>query len=78
MISHIDLVTGQGTYPIFFYFYFFLIFIYILLILFCKDFIFGKRGREGEKHHCVAASRAPPTGYWAHNPGKCPDWELNQ
>ena len=45
------------------------------------SFIFRKRGRErereGEKHQCVAASRAPPTGYLAHNPGMCPDWESN-
>ena len=34
--------------------------------------------REGEKHQCVVASCAPPTGDLAHNPGMCPDWELNQ
>ena len=34
--------------------------------------------KEGEKHHCVVASRAPPTGDLAHNPGMCPAWELNQ
>ena len=49
---------------------------------FKKDvFIFRERGRErereGEKHHCVVASRAPPTGDLAHNPGMCPDWESN-
>ena len=33
--------------------------------------------REGEKHQCVVASRAPPTGDLAHNQGKCPDWVLN-
>ena len=37
----------------------------------------GKEGREGEKHQCVVASHAPPTGDMAHNPGMCPDWELN-
>ena len=26
-------------------------------------------GREGEKHQCVVASRTPPTGDLAHNPG---------
>ena len=45
-------------------------------------FIFRERGREGErekeKHQCVVASHAPPTGDLAHNPGTCPDWELNQ
>ena len=53
-------------------FYFFLRFI----------FIFRQRGREGEregkKHQCVVASRAPPTGGLACNPGMCPDWESNQ
>ena len=40
-----------------------------------------ERGREeerdGEKHQCVVASHMPPTGDLAHNPGMCPDWELN-
>ena len=56
-----------------------------LLFFFKKDFmcfIFRERGREGEregeKHHCVAASCMPPTGDLAHNPGLCPDWESNQ
>ena len=33
---------------------------------------------EGEKHQCVVASHTLPTGDLAHNPGMCPDWELNQ
>ena len=33
--------------------------------------------REGEKHQCVVTSCALPIGDLAHNPGKCPDWELN-
>ena len=33
--------------------------------------------RGGEKHQYVVASRAPPTGDLAHNPGMCPDWGLN-
>ena len=41
--------------------------------------MFRQRGREGErkgeKHQCVDASRAPPTGDLAHSPGVCPDWE---
>ena len=45
-------------------------------------FIFGVRAREGEregvKHQCMVASHAPPTGDLTHNPGMCPDWELNQ
>ena len=44
-------------------------------------FIFRERGREGEKggekYQCVVASHTPPTGDLAHNPGMCPDWELN-
>ena len=27
---------------------------------------------EGEKHQCVVASHAPPTGDLAQNPGICP------
>ena len=39
----------------------------------------GKEGeREGEKHQCVVASRASPTGDLACNPGMCTDWESNQ
>ena len=34
--------------------------------------------REGEKYQCVVASRMPPTGDLAGNPGMCPEWELNQ
>ena len=26
----------------------------------------------------MVASRAPPSGDLAHNPGMCPDWELNR
>ena len=35
-------------------------------------------GREGEKHQCVVASQAPPTGDLACKADMCPDWELNQ
>ena len=44
-------------------------------------FIFRERGRmgeRGEKHQCVVASCAPPTGDLACTPGVCPDWESNQ
>ena len=50
------------------------------IALFWKDFIYlflESREREGEKHQCVVASCAPPTGGLARNPGMCPDWELN-
>ena len=44
-------------------------------------FIFREKGREGEregeKYQCVVASRTPPTGDLACNPGMCPDWESN-
>ena len=40
--------------------------------------LFLERGREGEKHECVVAPGAPPTGDLAYNPGMCPDWESNQ
>ena len=65
---------------------------YLLIIIFHAnykptfflDFIFylflergeGKE-REGEKHQCVVASRAPPTGDLACSPGKRPDWGSN-
>ena len=53
-----------------------------LFFNFSKDFIFRQRGRkearEGEKHQCVVASHAPPTGGPAGNPDTCPiDWESN-
>ena len=43
---------------------------------------FRKRGREGEKHRCkretlVASSSRPNQGDQTHNPGMCPDQELN-
>ena len=43
-------------------------------------FIFREREREreAEKRQCVVASCVHPTGDLAHNPGMCPDWELNQ
>ena len=45
-------------------------------------FIFREKGREGEregeKYQCVVASHVAPTGDLAHNPGMCPDWELNR
>ena len=45
-------------------------------------FIFRERGREGEregeKHQCVVASCAPPTGEQACTTDDCPDWESNQ
>ena len=57
---------------------------HIYLFYFLKtDFIylFWERGsegeREGEEHPCVVASREPPTGDLARNPGVCPDWESN-
>ena len=35
------------------------------------------KGKEREKkHQCVVASRTPPTGDLAHNPGLGPDWGI--
>ena len=54
-----------------------------LISYFLKDFIYlflergREREREEEKHQCVVASCAHPTGDLAHNPGMCPDWESN-
>ena len=46
---------------------------------FFKDFIYLFEGEGGgEKHQCVVASHAPPTGDLAPNPGMCPNWESNQ
>ena len=51
------------------------IFFWFYLFIFREK---GKEGeREGEKHQCVIASQTPSTGNLAHNPGMCPDWELN-
>ena len=53
----------------------------ILLLRFYL-FIYLERGegreKEGEKHQCVVASHVPPSGGLVCNPGKCPDWKLNQ
>ena len=47
-----------------------------LFLLLRLLFIFRPRRRagerEGEKHQCVVASRAPPTGDLACRPGMCP------
>ena len=55
----------------------------VCFIFFLRFYLFifrerGKKGeREGEKHQCVVASYMSPSGDLAHNPGMCPDWELN-
>ena len=58
------------------------VFPFIVVTLFFKIlFIFRERGREekeGEKHQCVVASRAPPTRDLASNLSMCCDWESNQ
>ena len=53
------------------------------IFIFFKElvlFIFRERGREGdregERHQCVVASHAPPTGDLQLRP--LPDWESNQ
>ena len=51
-------------------------------MFFKRCYLFLERGegeREEEKHQSsVGASRTPPAGDLACNPGMCPDWELNQ
>ena len=37
-----------------------------------------KGGKEEDKHQYVVASHTPTTEDLAHNPGMCPNWELNQ
>ena len=37
----------------------------------------GEGEREGEKHQCVVASRAPPTGTWPATQACALEWELN-
>ena len=52
----------------------------VVVVVFNYFFLFRKRGREGEtegEKHLSVASRAPPTGDLARNPGMCPDWESN-
>ena len=51
-----------------------------ICFIFLKILFLGRgreEAREGEKHQCVVASPAPPTGDLACNPGTCPDWESN-
>ena len=55
------------------YVFFFFFFLRFHLFIFRE----GKGGREGEKHQCVVASYMPPAGDLAHNPGMCPNRELN-
>ena len=51
------------------------------LFFFFKILFFREKGREGEKegekYQYMVASHASPPGDLAHNPGMCPDWELN-
>ena len=47
------------------------------LCYFLIYFLEREGGREAEKHQSVA-SRTPPAGDLAYNPGMCPDLELNQ
>ena len=51
-----------------------------------RFYLFLERGREGERErninvlemHRSVAFCMVPTGALAHNPGMCPDWELNR
>ena len=85
-IGHLDVLFGEVSIQVLCPY-----FKWMFLVLSCMsslffpliDFIylFLERGREGEregkKHQCVVASRVPSTGELSHNPGMCPDWELN-
>ena len=55
----------------------FFLFLFLRFHLFIYFFRAGKGRRKVEKHQCVVASCMSPTGELAHNPGMCPDWELN-
>ena len=74
--AHASSLIHSSKMAFFFFFFFKQVFFRFRL------FIFKERGREGEregeKHQCVVASRAPSTGYLAWNPGMCPHWESNQ
>ena len=56
----------------------------VSIFSFFKDFtyLFLERGegkeKEEEKHQCVVASLAPPTGDLACNLVICPEWESNR
>ena len=55
-----------------------------IISFFFKDFIYlflergERREKERERNINVWLPHGPPTGDLAHNPGMCPDWELNQ
>ena len=71
--SNEDITKKTWIYNLKYYYFFF---VKILFILFLDR---GEgRAKEGEKHQCVVASHTLPTGGLTHNPGMCPDWELNQ
>ena len=56
--------------------FFYLLFLTFYVLIFRQ---WGREGeKEGERHQRVVASHMYPTGDLAHNPGMCPDWELNQ
>ena len=84
MTYNIILVSGIKNMIQYLYIEVYLILLYFALLYFTdtvgflfKIYLFRERGREGEregkKHQCVVASRTPPTGDLAHNPGMCPD-----
>ena len=76
MCNKICTPLSRGTNDLFKKILFIHSFIHLFIYLFIES---GEEGeREGEKHQCVVASRVPPTGDLAHNPGMCPDWESNR
>ena len=73
---HIEVLTPSVTHIFFWYVYDFTFFEKDFIYLFLEREREGER--EGEKHEWVIAFHTPPTGDLAHNPGMCPDRELNQ
>ena len=60
-----------------------ILFIYLFIYLFITILFISRENvregeREGQKHQCVVASHAPPTGDLTCNLDMCPKWESNQ
>ena len=55
---------------------------FIVFKYFLRFYLFMERGegrdKERERYISSVASHRSPSGDKAHNPSKCPDWELNQ
>ena len=58
-------------------FYFFFRFIYLYLERGEEKEKEGERNIHVQEKYWLVASHTPPNGDLTHNPGVCPDWELN-